>query len=164
MAYLSLTRGDGGQNVLGPEFGPELGLIRTHELLAARALDGGQQFFSRALDFGFSKNPTETLKIWNDGAQDAVLADTVRVIREFRPDVMVTRFGPDQTNTHGHHTASAILAFAAFKLAGNADAFPEQLKEGLTVWQPKRIFYNGFGGGAGGRRLCGWMIRARIRR
>ena len=151
MAYLSVTRGDGGQNVLGPEFGPELGLIRTHELLAARALDGGRQFFTRALDFGFSKNPTETLNIWNSGAQDAVLSDVVRVVRQFRPDVMVTRFGPDQTNTHGHHTASAILALAAFKLAGDSKAFPEQIKEGLAVWQPKRIFYNGgFGGPAGG--------------
>ena len=151
MAYLSVTRGDGGQNVLGPEFGPELGLIRTHELLAARALDGGRQFFTRALDFGFSKNPTETLNIWNTGAKDAVLSDVVRVIRRFRPDVIVTRFGPDQTNTHGHHTASAILALAAFKLSGDANAFPEQLEEGLAVWQPKRIVYNGgFGGPTNG--------------
>jgi LmbE family N-acetylglucosaminyl deacetylase len=146
-AYLSITRGDGGQNVLGGEFGPQLGLIRTHELLAARRLDGGRQFFTRAIDFGFSKDPQETLRIW-DG--EAVLSDVVRVIRTFRPDVIVTRFTPQATRTHGHHTASAILALEAFKLSGNRTAFPDQLKE-LEPWQPKRILINrGFGGGRGG--------------
>ena len=146
-AYLSVTRGDGGQNVLGPEFGDELGWIRTQELLAARRLDGAQQFFTRARDFGFSKSPEETLRTWD---KPAVLGDVVRVIRTFRPDVIVTRFGPDQRNTHGHHTASAILALEAFKLAADPAAYPEQLKT-LSVWQAKRIVQNtgGPGGGAG---------------
>jgi LmbE family N-acetylglucosaminyl deacetylase len=147
MAYLSITRGDGGQNVLGGEFGPQLGLIRTHELLAARRLDGGKQFFTRAIDFGFSKDPEETLKIWDE---QAVLADVVRVIRTFRPDVIVTRFSPQASRTHGHHTASAILAVSAFKLSGDRAAFPDQLKD-LEPWQPKRILMNrGLGGGRGG--------------
>jgi LmbE family N-acetylglucosaminyl deacetylase len=146
-AYLSITRGDGGQNVLGGEFGPQLGLIRTHELLAARRLDGGRQFFTRAIDFGFSKDPQETLKIWDE---QAVLSDVVRVIRTFRPDVIVTRFSPQASRTHGHHTASAILALEAFKLAGDRAAFPDQLKN-LEPWQPKRILINrGLGGGRGG--------------
>ncbi len=139
-AYLSLTRGDGGQNVLGPEFGEELGVARTQELLAARRLDGGQQFFSRAVDFGFSKDYQETLRIWD---RQKVLSDVVRVIRTFRPDVVVTRFAPWPTHTHGHHTASAVLALEAFKIAGDPKAFPEQ---NLPPWQPKRILWNGFGG------------------
>jgi len=143
-AYLSLTRGDGGQNVLGPEFGEELGVIRTQELLAARRLDGGQQFFTRAIDFGFSKDARETLQIWD---RQQVLADIVRVIRTFRPDVIITRFSTQGGGTHGHHTASAILALEAFKLAGDTNAFPEQLGE-LTPWQPKRILMNSRGGGA----------------
>ena len=137
-AYLSLTRGDGGQNVLGPEFGEELGVIRTQELLSARRLDGGRQFFTRAIDFGFSKNPTETLGIWD---RQAILGDVVRVIRTFRPDVVITRFSPTAGNTHGHHTASAILALEAFKICGDPKAFPEQLDK-LTVWQAKRILQN----------------------
>jgi LmbE family N-acetylglucosaminyl deacetylase len=146
-AYLSITRGDGGQNVLGGEFGAQLGLIRTHELLAARRLDGGRQFFTRAIDFGFSKDPEETLKIWDE---QAVLSDVVRVIRTFRPDVIVTRFSPQASRTHGHHTASAILALEAFKLSGDRTAFPDQLKH-LEPWQPKRILMNrGLGGGRGG--------------
>ena len=140
-AYLSLTRGDGGQNVLGPEFGDELGVIRTQELLAARRIDGGRQFFSRAIDFGFSKDPQETLRIWD---HQAVLSDIVRVIREFRPDVLITRFSPTAGHTHGHHTASAMLALEAFKLAGSPTAFPDQLNK-LAPWQPKRIFWNGGG-------------------
>ncbi len=121
-AYLSLTRGDGGQNVLGPEFGDELGVIRTQELLAARRIDGGRQFFSRAIDFGFSKDYRETLRIWN---REEVLSDIVRVIREFRPDVLITRFSTEPGRTHGHHTASAVLALEAFKLADDPKAFPE---------------------------------------
>jgi LmbE family N-acetylglucosaminyl deacetylase len=144
MGYLSITRGDGGQNLLGPEFGAELGVIRTQELLAARRIDGGQQFFTRAIDFGFSKDYRETLGIWD---HQAVLSDIVRVIRTFRPDVMVTRFSTVPGNTHGHHTASAILAVEAFKLAGDPKAFPEQLTGGIKPWQPKRILYNGFGAG-----------------
>ncbi len=139
-AYLSLTRGDGGQNVLGPEFGEQLGVIRTQELLAARRLDGGRQFFTRAMDFGFSKDYLETLNIWN---KDEVVSDIVRVIRTFRPDVVITRFSPQPSGTHGHHTASAVLALEAFKLAGDAKAFPEQQ---LPTWQPKRILMNSRGG------------------
>jgi LmbE family N-acetylglucosaminyl deacetylase len=147
-AYLSVTRGDGGQNVLGPEFGEELGVARTQELLAARRLDGGRQFFTRAIDFGFSKDYRETLNIWD---KQQVLSDVVRVIRIFRPDVLITRFSPQPGNTHGHHTASAVLALEAFKLAGDPKAFPEQLDK-LTPWQPRRILVNGRGGGtnAGG--------------
>ena len=146
-AYLSLTRGDGGQNVLGPEFGEELGVARTQELLAARRIDGGRQFFTRALDFGFSKDYRETFKIWD---KDQVLSDVVRVIRTFRPDVLITRFSIRPGGTHGHHTASGILGFDAFKLAGDPKAFPEQLGD-LSVWQPKRVFLDGGGGGRGGR-------------
>ena len=135
-AYLSLTRGDGGQNVLGPDFGEKLGVARTQELLAARRLDGGRQFFSRAIDFGFSKDYRETLNIWD---KQEVLSDIVRVIREFRPDVIITRFSPIPGGTHGHHTASTVLALEAFKLAGDPKAFPEQ---GLPPWQPKRILWN----------------------
>jgi LmbE family N-acetylglucosaminyl deacetylase len=143
IAYLSLTRGDGGQNVIGAEFGAQLGMIRTQELLAARRLDGARQYFTRALDFGFSKDFRETLNIWD---HQQVLADVVRVIRLFRPDVVVTRFSPEPGGTHGHHTASAVLAVEAFKLAGDAKAFPEQLKQ-LKPWQAKRILQNGRGAG-----------------
>jgi LmbE family N-acetylglucosaminyl deacetylase len=142
-AYLSVTRGDGGQNVLGPELGAELGVARTQELLAARRLDGGRQFFTRAIDFGFSKDYRETLNIWD---RQQVLSDIVRVIREFRPDVVIARFSTVPGGTHGHHTASAVLALEAFKLAGDPKAFPEQLGE-LTPWQPKRILWNSRGNG-----------------
>jgi LmbE family N-acetylglucosaminyl deacetylase len=135
-AYLSLTRGDGGQNVLGPEFGSEIGVIRTQELLAARRIDGGRQFFSRAVDFGFSKDYRETLRIWD---RQQVLSDMVRVIRKFRPDVLITRFSPVPGRTHGHHTASTVLALEAFKLAGDPNAFSEQR---LKPWQPQRILWN----------------------
>jgi LmbE family N-acetylglucosaminyl deacetylase len=145
-AYLSLTRGDGGQNELGPEFDEKLGLARTQELLAARRLDGGRQFFTRAIDFGYSKSVDETLQFWD---RKEVLGDVVRVIRQFRPDVVVTRFSPTAGGTHGHHTASAVLAVEAFKLAGDPKAYPEQLAQGLTVWQPRRVVLNGFGGRGG---------------
>ena len=137
-AYLSLTRGDGGQNLLGPQLGDALGVARTEELLAARRIDGGRQYFTRARDFGYSKDYRETLRIWGE---QAVLGDVVRVIRAFRPDVIITRFSPEPGETHGHHTASAVLALEAFRLAGDPHAFPEQLGE-LTPWQPKRIFHN----------------------
>ena len=149
MGYLSVTRGDGGQNEIGPEFDEKLGVARTQELLAARRLDGGRQFFTRAIDFGFSKNAEETLAFWD---RQQVLGDVVRVIRRFRPDVIVTRFDPGSSGmTHGHHTSSGILGLEAFKLAGDPKAFPEQLTQGLTVWQPKRVVLNaGGGGGRGG--------------
>jgi LmbE family N-acetylglucosaminyl deacetylase len=150
-AYLSVTRGDGGQNLLGPAFGDLLGVARTQELLAARRLDGGRQFFTRAIDFGFSKNPTETLAIWD---RQQVLGDVVRIIRRFKPDVVITRFSPEQTNTHGHHTASAILGRDAFKLSGDPNAYPDQVQS-LGVWQPKRIFMNAGGGGRGGANAAG---------
>jgi LmbE family N-acetylglucosaminyl deacetylase len=142
-AYLSLTRGDGGQNVLGPEFGDLLGVIRTQELLAARRVDGGEQFFTRARDFGYSKDYRQTLDKWG---HRQVLGDVVRVIREFRPDVIITRFSTLPGATHGHHTASAVLALEAFKISGDPAAFPEQLGD-LAPWQAKRIVLNGFGVG-----------------
>jgi LmbE family N-acetylglucosaminyl deacetylase len=138
-AYLSLTRGDGGQNLIGSEQGPALGLIRTQELLAARHIDGAEQFFTRARDFGFSKNPEETLRIWG---KDAVLADVVAVIRKFRPDVIITRFSPEPSETHGHHTASAMLALEAFHAAADPKFHPEQLSADVTPWQARRIFWN----------------------
>lgn len=142
-AYLSVTRGDGGQNEIGPEFGEKLGVARTQELLAARALDGGRQFFTRALDFGYTKSIDETLALWD---RPQVVGDIVRVIRTFRPDVIVTRFAPiAQPGNHGHHNTSAVLALEAFKLAGDPQAFPEQLAEGLMPFQPKRILLNSGG-------------------
>jgi LmbE family N-acetylglucosaminyl deacetylase len=137
-AYLSTTRGDGGQNLIGPEIREGLGIIRTQELLAARRIDGGQQFFSRANDFGYSKHPDETLNVWD---KDEVLEDYVKVIRTFRPDIIITRFSTIPGVTHGHHTTSAILAKEAFKLAGDPDAYPDQLEE-LDPWKPSRLFWN----------------------
>ena len=137
---LSLTRGDGGQNLIGPELGDALGIIRTQELMEARRIDGGEQFFTRAVDFGFSKNAAESFEKW--GKQE-VLSDVVRVIRTFRPDIIITRFPPTREAGHGHHEASAILAEEAFDLAGDPKAFPEQLEQGLEVWQPRRLFFNG---------------------
>ena len=136
--YLSLTRGDGGQNLLGPELREKLGVIRTQELLAARRLDHGRQFFTRAVDFGFSKTAEETLRIWD---RDKVLSDIVWVIRRFRPDVVVTRFSPDDDKTHGHHTASAILAREAFQAASDPKRFPEQLAL-VEAWKPTRLVWN----------------------
>jgi LmbE family N-acetylglucosaminyl deacetylase len=138
-AYLSVTRGDGGQNLIGSEQGAALGLIRTQELLAARRLDGAEQFFTRARDFGYSKSPEETLRIWG---KDAVLADMVQVIRRFRPDVIITRFSPLPSDTHGHHTASAILAVDAFHAAADPNFHPEQLSNTVTPWQARRIYWN----------------------
>ncbi len=137
-AYLSATRGDGGQNLIGPELGERLGVIRTHELLAARRIDHGQQFFTRAVDFGFSKSAAETLRIWD---RDKILSDMVWTIRKWKPDVIVTRFSPDDDKTHGHHTASAILAREAFQAAGDPKRFPEQLTS-VEVWKPTRIVWN----------------------
>ncbi len=147
--YLSVTRGDGGQNLLGPEFFEKLGVARTQELLAARRIDGGRQFFTRAIDFGYTKDYREALETW--GHQD-VLSDVVRVFRTFRPDVVVAGFSTQPAvGQHGQHTASAVLAGEAFKLAGDPAAFPDQLTT-LAPWQPTRLLQNagGFGGGRGG--------------
>ena len=138
--YLSLTRGDGGQNLIGDEKGELLGVIRTQELLAARRIDGAEQFFSRAIDFGYTKSPQETLTLWD---RDKILSDVVWVIRKFQPDVIMTRFPTTGEGGHGQHTASAILAEEAFKAAADPTKFPEQLKY-VTVWQAKRIFWNRF--------------------
>ncbi len=137
-AYLSMTRGDGGQNLIGPEIREQLGIVRTQELLAARRIDGGQQFFTRANDFGYSKNAEETQRIWQ---RSKVLGDVVWTFRKFRPDIVILRFPPDERAGHGHHTTSAILAEEAFKLAGDRDAYPDQLKY-VEPWQPKKIFMN----------------------
>jgi len=137
-AYLSITRGDGGQNLIGPELRERLGVIRTEELLAARRLDHAQQFFSRAVDFGFSKTADETLRIWD---HEKILSDVVWVIRKFRPDVIVTRFSPEDHLTHGHHTASAILAEEAFAAASDPNRFPEQLAL-VKPWRPTRLVWN----------------------
>ncbi|TKC12948.1 PIG-L family deacetylase [Pedobacter polaris] len=138
--YLSLTRGDGGQNLIGNEQAELLGLIRTQELLAARKVDGAEQFFTRANDFGFSKTADESFKIWG---KEQILADVVWVIRKFRPDVIITRFPEDSRAGHGHHAGSAILAREAFVAAADAKRFPEQLKY-VKVWQAKRILWNTF--------------------
>src|SRR5258705_3192582 len=138
--YLSMTRGDGGQNLIGDEQGIDLGLIRTQELLSARRIDGGEQFFSRAFDFGFSKSPEETFTKWD---KEKILSDVVWVIRKFQPDVIITRFPTTGEGGHGHHTASAILANEAFTAAADANRFPEQLKY-VKPWQVKRILWNTF--------------------
>ncbi len=138
-AYLSLTRGDGGQNLIGPEIRELLGVIRTQELLTARQIDGGQQRFTRANDFGYSKHPDETLAIWN---KDEVLSDVVLAIRQFKPDVIINRFDHRSPgSTHGHHTSSAMLSVEAFDLVNNQSIYPNQLKQTET-WQPKRLFFN----------------------
>lgn len=138
-AYLSLTRGDGGQNLIGPELRELLGVLRTQELLAARRVDGGQQFFSRANDFGYSKHPDETLKIWN---KEEVLSDVVRIIRNFKPDVIINRFDHRSPgSTHGHHTSSAMLSVEAFDLVNDPRSYPEHLTS-TEIWQPQRLFFN----------------------
>ncbi|VAW09833.1 FIG00930393: hypothetical protein [hydrothermal vent metagenome] len=137
--YLSLTRGDGGQNMIGPELRELLGVLRTQELLAARRIDGGTQFFSRANDFGYSKHPDETLEIWN---KKEVLGDVVQIIRNFKPDVIINRFDHRSPgSTHGHHTSSAMLSVEAFDLVNDPNAYPDQLSAS-QLWQPKRLFFN----------------------
>ncbi|HVK97111.1 MAG TPA: PIG-L family deacetylase, partial [Flavisolibacter sp.] len=138
--YLSLTRGDGGQNLIGDEQGVELGLIRTQELLAARRIDGAEQFFSRAYDFGYSKTPEETFSKWN---KEKILSDVVWIIRKFQPDIIITRFPTTGEGGHGHHTASAILANEAFTAAADPKRFPDQLQH-VKPWQAKRILWNSF--------------------
>ena len=137
--YLSLTRGDGGQNLIGPELRELLGVLRTQELLAARRIDGGEQLFTRANDFGYSKQPSETLEIWN---KEAILGDVVRAIRTFKPDIIVNRFDHRTPgSTHGHHTSSAMLSVEAFDLAKDPSAYPEQLAM-TSTWKPQRLFFN----------------------
>lgn len=136
--YLSLTRGSGGQNLIGTEIRDELGIIRTQELLSARKIDGGEQFFSRANDFGYSKNPKETLEIWD---HQKILADVVWVIRKFRPDIIVCRFPTNGKGGHGHHTSSALLASEAFELSADSSKFKEHLKY-VNTWKPKRVVIN----------------------
>jgi LmbE family N-acetylglucosaminyl deacetylase len=143
--YLSMTRGDGGQNLIGDEQGVELGLIRTQEMLAARRIDGADQFFSRAFDFGFSKSTEEAMKTWD---KEKILSDVVWVIRRFQPDVIITRFPPDSRAGHGHHSASAVLAHEAFLAAADPSRFPEQMKYGVKPWQAKRLLWNTFNFGA----------------
>jgi len=143
-AYLSLTRGDGGQNLIGNEQSELLGLIRTQELLAARRTDGAEQFFSRAIDFGFSKNSEETFRIWN---KEQVLADAVWIIRKFRPDIIITRFPEDERAGHGQHAASAIIAREAFTAAADPTRFQDQLKY-VETWQARRIVWNTFNFGS----------------
>ncbi len=140
-AYLSLTRGDGGQNILGPHLGPALGLIRTHELLAARELDGGAgQFFTRAVDFGYSKTAKETFNHWD---KDQLTSDATYVIRKFKPDVIICRFPPNKNAGHGQHAASAIIAREAYKAAGDKDRYKDQFGN-VEPWQPKRILFNAY--------------------
>ncbi|QRR03962.1 PIG-L family deacetylase [Dyadobacter sandarakinus] len=136
--YLSLTRGDGGQNLIGSEQGYNIGVIRTQELLGARRTDGAQQFFSRAYDFGFSKTREETLNFWDE---DKVLGDVVWMIRKFRPDVIITRFPPDPRAGHGHHQTSAYLAEKAFSLAADPKSYADQLKF-VKPWQARRLVWN----------------------
>ena len=136
--YLALTRGDGGQNLIGPEIRERLGVLRSQELIQARSVDGSQQFFTRAIDFGYSKTAEETLELWD---KEKILSDVVWVIRKFRPDVMITRFPPDERAGHGHHTTSAILAAEAFDLANDPKAYPDQLAY-VDTWQPTRLLFN----------------------
>ena len=138
-AYLSLTRGDGGQNLIGTELREMLGVIRTNELIQARKIDGGNQFFSSAIDFGYSKHPKETLKIWD---KTQILGEVVQRIRSFQPDIIIHRFDHRTPGrTHGHHTSSALLSHQAFSLTNDPNSYPEQLTT-LKPWQVKRQFFN----------------------
>lgn len=136
-AYLSLTRGDGGQNLIGPELWEGLGVIRTGELEAARRLDGGQQFFTRAFDFGYSKTAGEALTLWSG---EQLLHDVVWTVRRFRPHVIVAVFSGTPADGHGHHQASGILAREAFAVAGDPERFPEQLERGVEAWTPAKLY------------------------
>ncbi len=138
-AYLAINRGGGGQNLIGHELGDALAVIRTQELLTARSIDGAEQFFTSAVDFGYSKTAEESLRIWN---HEKVLGEVVHTIRSFRPDVILTRFPPDERGGHGHHTASALLAIEAFQAAAIPTRFPEQIKAGLRPWQATRLLWN----------------------
>lgn len=142
-AYMSMTRGDGGQNLIGTEQGAYTGILRTHELLEARKVDGGEQYFSRAIDFGFTKKTEEALSTWG---REKVLEDVVWRIRKFKPDVIINRFPPDERAGHGHHSASAVLSAEAFEQAADPTKFPEQLKF-VEPWQAKRVVWNSFSRG-----------------
>src|SRR6478672_230684 len=145
-AYLSLTRGEGGQNLIGSEQGAQLGIIRTQELLAARQIDGAEQFFTRAIDFGFTKTADETLKKWG---HDRILSDIVWIVRRYRPDVIILVFSGTPRDGHGQHQTSAILGKEAFTAAADPKMFPEQLKY-VQVWQARRLLQAaGFGGAPG---------------
>ena len=148
-AYLSLTRGEGGQNLIGPEQGDELGIIRSQELLSSRRIDGAEQYFTRAIDFGFSKTADETLQKWD---RNKVLGDVVYNIRRFRPDVVILVFSGTPRDGHGHHQASSILGKEAFSLAGDPTKFPEQLAY-VQPWAPKLLMMNA--GGPGGAQAKG---------
>ncbi len=138
-AYFSFTRGDGGQNLIGTEIGDLLGVLRTHELLQARSIDGGEQYFSRAIDFGYSKHPDETLSIWD---KDLAMSDIIQVIRTFKPDIIINRFDHRTPGkTHGHHTSSAMLSLEVFEMAGDKSVYPEQLSF-TQPWQASRLFFN----------------------
>src|SRR5438445_3602405 len=139
-AYLSATRGEGGQNLIGSEQGDLLGVIRTQELLAARRIDGAEQFFTRAIDFGFTKTPEETLAKWG---RDRILSDMVWTIRHYRPDVVILRFSGTPRDGHGQHQASAILGKEAYLAAADKSRFPEQ---NIEAWKAKRLLNNTFGG------------------
>lgn len=143
-AYLSLTRGDGGQNLIGSQLGDQLGLIRTQELLAARRVDGAEQYFTRAIDFGYSKSPKETLQQW--GTAD-VLSDVVYAVRKLKPDLIICRFPTTGEGGHGHHTASAILADSAFEIANNPQRYPESSRA-FGAWQPATLLWNTFNFGS----------------
>ncbi len=136
-AYLSLSRGEGGQNLIGPELGVGLGLIRSRELLAARSVDGGRQFFTRAYDFGYTRSLDETLRLW---PKDVLVEDAVRVIRRFKPQVIVSVFPGIPHPNHGQHQAAGVTAYAAFPLAGDVKALPQLLGEGLAPWTPQALY------------------------
>src|SRR5436309_3051272 len=140
-AYLSLSRGEGGQNVIGPELGVGLGLLRSRELLAARAVDGGRQFFARAFDFGYTRSLDETLRLW---PKDVLVEDAVRVIRRFRPQVVVSVFPGVPHPNHGQHQAAGVTAYAAFPLAGDPQALPQLAAEGLPPWTPAALYRSTF--------------------
>lgn len=159
-AYLSVTRGDGGQNLIGPEKGAQIGIIRTQELLEARKIDGALQFFTRAIDFGYSKSRLETLEFWG---KEKILSDLVWIIRKFQPDVILTRFSTTGSSGHGNHTASGSLIQEAFDASGNPNMFPEQLVY-VEPWQAKRLFWNSGGfGRRGGRRGRGGANSGSVR-
>lgn len=136
-AYLSMSRGEGGQNLIGPELGVGLGLIRSRELLAARSVDGGRQFFTRAYDFGYTRSLEETLHLW---PKDVLVEDAVRVIRRFKPQVIVSVFPGVPHPNHGQHQAAGVTAYAAFPLAGDAQALPQLQAEGLSPWTPQALY------------------------
>ena len=136
-AYLAMNRGEGGQNLIGPEMGEGLGLVRTGELVSARRLDGAEQYFTRTYDFGYTKTAEETLSLWGD---DEVLEDVVRRVREFRPHVIVSVFSGTPRDGHGQHQVAGQMAHAAFRVAGDPEVFPEQLVDGMEAWQPAKLY------------------------